>query len=752
MTLEQSVEQLFHKPIADCSNPELFIALLAYTKALTAEKGYNTGKKKIYYLSAEFLIGKLLSNNLINLGVYDDVEAVLKKNGKSLSEIEDCEPEPALGNGGLGRLAACFLDSMATLGLNGAGVSLNYHLGLFRQVFRDNFQTEVPDHWLSENTWENPTDVAFPVDFRNFTVNAQMKTIDVVGYGGKAIALDLFDVDTTDEGIVHDGIAYDMQDVMKSLTLFIYPDDSTEAGKLLRIYQQYFLVRCAAQLILKECRERGMTDTRDLADYAAVQINDTHPSMIIPVLIDALEDSGLTFDAAIGVVENTCAYTNHTILAEALEKWPIRYLEQVLPQRVLNTIFRLNERVKAQFNDPSLYIIHDDQVYMANMDIHFSKSVNGVAALHTDILKDKELHNFYEVYPHKFNNKTNGITFRRWLMACNRPLAALITDLIGEAWKRDADRLNDLMQYQDDADVLDRLLQVKQDKKRELAAWAAQTSGVALSPESVFDIQIKRLHEYKRQQLNVLYIIRKYLDIKAGKLPPVPITEIFGAKAAPAYTMAKDIIHVILTLQQVIDADPVVSPYLKLYMVENYNVTKAEKLIPAATLSEQISLAGKEASGTSNMKFMLNGAVTIGTMDGANVEIEGLVGPDNIYIFGKRSDEVMRLYADNGYTALDYALKDPGLAEAIEFLLSPPMVAAGAYDHLMSVQKNLLLHDWYMTLLDYADYCAVKDRAIADTCDRGSWAKKMLVNIAKAGYFSSDRTINQYNADIWHLD
>lgn len=752
MELEKTVRRMYDRPISECSNEELFIALLDYTKELMANKGVNQGKKKIYYISSEFLIGKLLSNNLINLGVYDQVAEELTMSGKNIAEIEECEPEPSLGNGGLGRLAACFLDSIATLGFNGAGITLNYHLGLFRQVFKNKFQTEEPDYWMTEDSWENETDISFPVKFRDFEVQSKMKTIDIVGYNKKCITLDLFDIDTVDESIVHDGIQYDLRDIMKNLTLFIYPDDSTQDGKLLRIYQQYFMVANAAQLILKEAAARGMRDLHDLPEYAAVQINDTHPSLIIPELIRVLEEKGLSFDDAVYVTENVCAYTNHTILAEALEKWPISYLEQVIPDSVLQIIFKLNELVKTKFNDPSVYIIQNDTVHMAYMDIHFSKSVNGVAALHTDILKNSELNNFYQIYPEKFNNKTNGITFRRWLLSCNHPLTELIESLIGDGFKTDADELNKLLDYVDDDEVLTKLIQIKKSKKAELSDYVARHYNFDLNPNSVFDIQIKRLHEYKRQQLNVLYLIRKYLDIKKGIYPEVPITAIFGAKAAPAYYMAKDIIHVILTLQEIIDNDPEASKYLKVFMVENYNVTAAEKLIPAADISEQISLASKEASGTSNMKFMLNGAVTLGTMDGANVEIEELVGPENIYIFGKSSDEVIDLYNTGNYHSIDYALSDPELDEVLRFMVSAQMIQAGDYDHISSVHKNLLTKDWFMTLLDYHSYCEAKDRAIHDYADQKAWAKKMLVNIAKAGYFSSDRTIEQYNNDIWHLE
>ncbi len=752
MDLQSTVNEMYGRPISECSNEELFVALLHYTKALMKDRGLNEGKRKIYYISAEFLIGKLLSNNLINLGVYDKVEDELKACGKSIAEIEESEPEPSLGNGGLGRLAACFLDSIATLGYSGAGITLNYHLGLFKQVFKNKFQTEEPDKWMTDESWENSTDISFPVQFKDFSVESHMKTIDIIGYNQKAITLDLFDIDTVDESIVHDGIQFDMHDVMKNLTLFIYPDDSTEQGRLLRIYQQYFMVSNAAQLILKEAEEKGMKDLHDLPDYAVVQINDTHPSLVIPELIRLLEERGLSFDDAVEVTENMCAYTNHTILAEALEKWPISYLEKVVPDVVLQTIFKLNELVKAKFEDPSVYIIQNDQVYMANMDIHFSKSVNGVAALHTDILKNTELNNFYQIYPEKFNNKTNGITFRRWLLSCNRPLTALIESLIGPGFKTDADELNKLLDYADDEKVLDQLIEIKKQKKLELTSYVKDRYGLELNPDSIFDIQIKRLHEYKRQQLNVLYIIKKYLEIKKGIYPSHPITEIFGAKAAPAYYMAKDIIHVILVLQELIDSDPEVSKYLKVLMVENYNVTAAEKLIPAADLSEQISLASKEASGTSNMKFMLNGAVTIGTMDGANVEIEELVGEDNIFIFGKSSEEVIDLYKTGDYRSIDYALNDPELDEILRFMLSANMISRGSYDNIMNVHRNLLTHDWFMTLLDYHSYVEEKDKAIEAYSDQRAWAKKMLVNIAKSGYFSSDRTIKQYNNDIWHLE
>ena len=748
--LEVKIKDTFGTDLAHVSNEQIYVALLQMVKEEAAKKVSNEGKKKLYYISAEFLIGKLLSNNLINLGLYDEVETCLQQYGKSMAQIEEIEPEPSLGNGGLGRLAACFLDSIATLGLNGDGVGLNYHFGLFRQVFRDNLQTETPNPWMEETSWLTKTDTTYRVDFGGMSLTSRMYDIDVVGYEGRTTKLHLFDVDTIDETLVGDGISFDKEDIAKNLTLFLYPDDSDEAGRILRVYQQYFMVSNAAHLILDEAVARG-SNLHDLADYATVQINDTHPSMVIPELIRLLLQRGIQMDEAITIVTNTCAYTNHTILAEALEKWPSHYLQKAVPQ-LLPIIYELNNRVNDKFHDKSVAIIDDeDRVHMAHMDIHYGYSVNGVAYLHTEILKNSELNNFYQIYPEKFNNKTNGITFRRWLLHCNHPLANLLTELIGDGYKKDATELERLAQFADDSCVLEKLLAVKNEKKRELAVYLKNTQNIDINPDSIFDIQIKRLHEYKRQQMNALYVIDKYFEIKEGKLPQRPITVIFGAKAAPAYTIAKDIIHVILCLQEIIANDPEVSPYLSVVMVENYNVTLAEKLIPAADIHEQISLASKEASGTSNMKFMLNGAVAIGTEDGANVEMHQFVGDDNIYIFGESSDDVIAHYEKADYVSRDYYEQDPTIKRAVDFLVSDTMMAVGQRENLERLYHELLNKDWFMTLPDFEDYKATRNQMYADYEDRMAWAKKMLINISQAGFFSSDRTIAQYNEDIWHL-
>lgn len=749
--LETMIQNMFHKDCAACTDQEVYEALLTYTKEQLAAKGYHDGKKKIYYISAEFLIGKLLSNNLINLGIYDEVAEFLKKNGKSLAEIESVEPEPSLGNGGLGRLAACFLDSIATLGLPGEGIGLNYHLGLFKQVFEDNLQHEVPNPWITPDSWLTATDVTYMVPFRGFSLKSTMYSIDVAGYENKAIHLNLFDIDLADESMVHDGITFNKKDILHNLTLFLYPDDSDEDGRKLRVYQQYFMVSNAAQLILDEAVSKG-SNLHDLADYAVVQINDTHPSMIIPEFIRLLGARGIDFDEAAEIVSHVCAYTNHTILAEALEKWPIHYLEDIVPQLV-PIIRKLDEKVKAKYPAENLAIIDSNNlVHMAHMDIHYGFSINGVAALHTEILKNSELHQFYEIYPEKFNNKTNGITFRRWLMYCNQPLTKFISSLIGEGYKKDADELKKLLAYKDDQKVLDQLLEIKTNAKKICKDFVLENTGIEIDENSVFDIQIKRLHEYKRQQLNALYIIYKYLEIKDGKKPERPITFIFGAKAAPAYYIAKDIIHLLLTLETLIQNDPDVAPYMKLVMVENYNVSAAEKLIPACDISEQISLASKEASGTGNMKFMLNGAITLGTMDGANVEISDLVGKDNIYIFGESSDEIIKHYEKMDYNSRAIYEGDADIKKYVDFIVSEPMLKLGKEEHLRNFYNDLLNKDWFMTLLDLKDYIKVKDQVFADYEDRNSWAKKMLANIGEAGFFSSDRTIAQYNKDIWHLN
>ena len=714
------------------------------------KKVSNKGKKKLYYISAEFLIGKLLSNNLINLGIYDEVKETLEKNGKSLAEIEEIELEPSLGNGGLGRLAACFIDSIATLGLNGDGVGLNYHYGLFKQVFENNLQKETPNPWITKESWLTKTDITYPVSFGGFTVQSRLYDIDVVGYNNRTTKLHLFDIESVDESIVGDTIDFDKDDIKKNLTLFLYPDDSDDKGRLLRVYQQYFMVSNAARLILAEAEAKG-SNLHDLADYAAVQINDTHPSMVIPELIRLLQEKGILMDEAIEIVSKVCAYTNHTILAEALEKWPISFLEKAVPQ-LMPIIRELDNKVRAKVADESTYIIKDGLVHMAHMDIHFGYSVNGVAYLHTEILKNTELNNFYKLYPEKFNNKTNGITFRRWLMSCNPELSAYITELIGDGWKKDANELEKLGNFINDDAVLTKLVDIKNAKKTELASYLKKTQNLDVPDNSIFDIQVKRLHEYKRQQLNVLYIIRKYFEIKAGKKPSTPITCFFGAKAAPAYIIAKDIIHAILCLQQIINNDPEVSPYLKVFMVENYNVTLAEKLFPAANISEQISLASKEASGTGNMKFMLNGAITLGTSDGANVEIAELVGDENIYVFGEDSQTVIDRYERGDYCSKDYYDKDADLKKAVDFLVSDEMMKVGSKENLERLYNELLNKDWFMTFPDFEDYCKTKEKAYADYEDKKAWAKKMLVNISKAGFFSSDRTIKQYNDEIWHLE
>ena len=750
MKLEMLVSEKLGKAISESSNQEIYQALMAVVQDMAEQKESNAGKKKVYYVSAEFLIGKLLSNNMINLGIYEDVRKMLAANGKDICEIEEIEAEPSLGNGGLGRLAACFLDSIATLGYNGAGIGLNYHLGLFQQKFADHMQKETKNPWVDRSGWLKRTDVGFPVSFGNMTLQSVMYEILVTGYGNRTNKLQLFDIDSVDESIVQDGISFDKKEIAKNLTLFLYPDDSDEDGRKLRIYQQYFMVSNGAQLILKECEARGC-NLYDLPDYAVIQINDTHPTMIIPELIRLLIARGLSVDDAIDVVSRTCAYTNHTILAEALEKWPLHYLQEIVPQLV-PIIEILDDKVRRKYADESVAVIdRNDVVHMAHIDIHYGFSVNGVAALHTENLKETELHNFYQLYPEKFNNKTNGITFRRWLLHCNPLLADQITEWIGDGYKKDAAELKKLEKFASDEQSLQNLLQIKKENKHQLAEYLRRTQGIELNEDSVFDIQIKRLHEYKRQQMNALYVIYKYLEIKSGKLPKTPITVIFGAKAAPAYVIAKDIIHLILCLQELVNQDPEVSPYLNVVMVENYNVTLAEKLIPACDISEQISLASKEASGTGNMKFMLNGAVTLGTEDGANVEIHQFVGDDNIYIFGAKSDEVIAHYEKSDYRPSDYYTKNPMIQKAVEFITGPQMMEIGKKENLERLSSELKKKDWFMTFLDLEDYIRTKERALEDYTDRKTWAKKMLANISNAGFFSSDRTIREYNRDIWKL-
>lgn len=747
--LEEILDKKFKKKIGTANNTEIYSALLQLTKSQAKEKGINKGNKKLYYISAEFLIGKLLSNNLINLGIYDELKIILSKHGKDLSEIEEIELEPSLGNGGLGRLASCFLDSIATLGLNGDGVGLNYHFGLFKQVFEDNKQIAVKNPWLTDESWLNKSSIKFEVLFGGFKVSSTLYDIDVTGYDKPCNRLRLFDIDTIDESIVKKGINFDKTDIEKNLTLFLYPDDSDEAGMILRVYQQYFMVSNAAQLILLEAEENGYALNK-LYEHVAVQINDTHPSMIIPELIRLLGERGIKIDDAIEIVSKTCAYTNHTILAEALEKWPISYLEKAVPH-LMPIIRELDNRVKSKYSDKRVYIIDEqNRVHMAHIDIHYGYSVNGVAALHTEILKNVELKPFYDIYPEKFNNKTNGITFRRWLLHCNNELADYITDLIGDGYKKNADKLEELVKFIDCKDVLSKIDKIKKNNKINLKKYLKDTQNIDINENSIFDIQIKRLHEYKRQQMNALYIIYKYLEIKGGKIPTTPITMIFGAKAAPAYIIAQDIIHTILCLQQIINNDQEVNKYLNIVMVENYNVTKASKLIPACDVSEQISLASKEASGTSNMKFMLNGALTIGTEDGANVEIHQLVGDENIYIFGESSEQVIEHYENKDYIAKDYYKKE-NIRQLVDFITSEQMLKVGDKENLTRLHDELINKDWFMTLLDIESYIKIKDKVFKDYEDRESWNKKVLINISKAGFFSSDRTIAQYNEDIWHL-
>ncbi len=750
--LGKCTKESFGKSIADCTDKELYIAVLKVVKELLAVSTRITGEKKLYYISMEFLIGKLLSNNLINLGIYGQLGEILKKNGKSLAAIEEMEPEPSLGNGGLGRLAACFLDSIATLGLPGDGIGLNYHYGLFHQVFKKNTQTEEKDTWIEPESWLTKTDVTFEIPFGDCTVTSRMYDIDVVGYENGVNKLHLFDVETVDESLVKKGITFDKEAITKNLTLFLYPDDSDEAGNLLRIYQQYFMVCNGARLILQEMKDRRY-DLHTLPDHVAVQINDTHPTMVIPELIRILvEEEAFSMDEAIDVVSRTCAYTNHTILAEALEKWPLAYLKKVVPQ-LIPYIKELDKRVRAKYpRNPKVQIIDKDKrVHMAHIDIHYGYSVNGVAAIHTEILKNTELNAFYKLYPEKFNNKTNGITFRRWLLSCNPELTQLLRDTIGDGFAKDARDLEKLLGFADSEKVLNAIAAVKQQKKEELVSYIARKEGVQLDPNSIFDIQSKRLHEYKRQQMNALYIIHKYLEIKRGKKPKTPLTFLFGAKAAPAYIIAQDIIHLLLCLQEIVNKDPDVSPYMQVLMVENYNVSYAEKIIPACDISEQISLASKEASGTGNMKFMLNGAVTLGTADGANVEIHDLVGDDNIYIFGVDSDTVIQHYAKADYVSKDYYDKSPVIKEAVDFIVSKPVLAVGHKENLERLYKELLNKDYFMTLIDLEDYIKAKDRIFADYLDREKWKRMMLVNIAKAGFFSSDRSIADYERDIWKL-
>ncbi|MEF2877032.1 MAG: glycogen/starch/alpha-glucan phosphorylase [Blautia sp.] len=751
--LQALLKEKFGKDLDTCTKAELFTALLMATRAEGENLPLNQGKKKLYYISAEFLIGKLLSNNLINLGLYEETEKALEKHGFKLCEIEELELEPSLGNGGLGRLAACFLDSVATLGLPGDGIGLNYHFGLFQQEFKNHKQKEVKNPWLTQESWLIKRPESFTVPFKDFSIQSVLYDIDIPGYESGCNRLHLFDTDTIDESLVpQDSINFDKKKIKKNLTLFLYPDDSDDEGRKLRIYQQYFMVSCGAQLILQECEEKGY-DLHKLNEHVVIQINDTHPSMVIPELIRLLtEEKGFTMDQAVEVVSKTCAYTNHTILAEALEKWPMEYLEEVVPH-LLPIIKELDERVREKYEDETTYIIDkNERVHMAHMDIHYGFSVNGVAALHTEILKNSELKNFYELYPEKFNNKTNGITFRRWLLHCNRELSTYIESLIGPEFKKNADELEKLLEFQDKDEVLEKLGEIKLQKKVEFKKFLKETQDMELDENSIFDVQVKRLHEYKRQQMNALYAIYKYMEIKAGKKPKTPITMIFGAKAAPAYVIAKDIIHLILCLHDLIENDPEVRPYFRVIMIENYNVSKAAKVIPAANISEQISLASKEASGTGNMKFMLNGALTLGTEDGANVEIGELVGEENIYIFGKRPQEVIDLYAEEGYCAKDIYKKDKLIHKLVDFIISDELLEIGDKESLTRLHDELVGKDWFMTLLDTREYIDTKEKVYEDYEDQKAWNKKALINIAKAGFFSSDRTIRQYNEDIWHLN
>ena len=750
-SMKATLTDLCQKEISTATDAELYTALLKLVHEKSQQHVKSVSGRKLYYISAEFLIGKLLSNNLINLGLYDDVRDTLAEAGKALADIEEQEPEPSLGNGGLGRLAACFLDSLATLNLPGDGVGLRYHCGLFRQNFKNNVQNETPDFWLTDQCAAKATDTVFPVSLAGKTYSARLYKLPVTGYEGRTNTLNLFDLDTVDESVIGDGISFDKKDIAKNLTLFLYPDDSDEDGRLLRIYQQYFMVSAGAQLILDECMARGC-NLHDLADYAAIQINDTHPSMVIPELIRLLGLHGIEFEEAVQIVTDTCAYTNHTILAEALEKWPRHYLDTVVPQ-LMPIIEKLDAIAKTRTDNAALAIIDQNQVvHMAHMDIHFSHSTNGVATLHTQILKESELAGFYQMYPEKFNNKTNGITFRRWLLKCNPALTSEIENLIGDGFKKDASELKKLLAYTDDTEVLSKIRTIKKDNKKQLAAWLADKQGLQLNTDAMFSIQSKRLHEYKRQQLNLLFLIHEYLEIKAGHVPATPLVSIFGAKAAPAYIIAKDIIHGLLTLSQVISEDPQVSRWLQLAFVENYNVSAAEKMIPACDLSEQISLASKEASGTGNMKFMLNGALTLGTMDGANVEIAEAVGNDNIYIFGQSSKQVIHRYAAADYCARDWYEADPNLRRAIDFLTSEEMLKYGDEEHLKRLQHELINKDWFQTLPDFNAYVVRKEQAMKDyAVNPEDWSRRTLINIAEAGFFSSDRTIAEYDQDIWHL-
>lgn len=750
MNIEKQLHSILKRDIDSSTDNELYFALSVLTEQYAPLKPSADKKKKLYYLSAEYLPGKLLSNNLINLGLFDEVRKVLSMHGKSLSDIEALEAEPSLGNGGLGRLAACFADSVATLGLNGDFFGLCYHFGLFRQRLENNTQREFPDTWLRHCFYPRKTEVVYETELNNMKLRSRMYNIPVVGYGKKVRTLHLFDLESVSDTLVEKGITFDRGNLQKNLTLFLYPDDSDETGKLLRLCQQYFMVSSAASYILEECIKKGC-NLYDLYDYAVIQINDTHPAMIIPELIRRLMAEGLTFDTAVTTVTKVCAYTNHTIMAEALEKWPLHYFQKVLPQ-LYPIIKMLDEQIRRRFSDETVYITdRQNNVYMASLAIHFGFSVNGVARLHTEILKNSELKNFYAIYPEKFNNKTNGITPRRWLLKSNPELCGLIEELIGDGYKENAEELLKLEKYLNDQEVLERLLKIKLEKKEQLRTLLKKKQGIFVDCFSVFDIQAKRLHEYKRQQLNCLWLIDRYLKIKAGFVPSYPVTVIFAAKAAPSYELAKDIIHLILCFSELLDNEPSVKKHLNTVMLENYNVSSAEVLIPSCDISEQLSLASTEASGTGNMKFMMNGAVTLGTNDGANVEIAQLVRNDNIYIFGQSSDEVIHKQKNGGYNPNSLYSENPSIKRAVDFLTSPQLLKYGFSDKLSRLSHELKNNDRFMTLADFDDYLCVKDRMLDDFEDRFAWAKKMLVNISRSGFFSSDRTVNEYNRDIWKL-
>ncbi len=741
----------FGKPLEKCGVEETYHVLMVLTKRILEISEKNSGEKKVYYVSAEFLTGRFLINTLINLGLYEKTEKILLKYGKRLLTIAEAEPEPSLGSGGLGRLSACFLDSIATLGYPAEGIGLNYHYGVFKQRFADHLQVMDKDEWLQWESWENRTEVTFDVWLGRRKVTARMYDVNIAGYKSGVNKLRLFDIDPFDDTFVKEGLSFDKEAIEKNLTLFVYPDDSDEAGRKLRLYQQYFMVSCAAQLIMREMKARKC-DLRRMYDYAVIQINDTHPSLLIPELIRILTDEkALSFIEAVKVVTKTCAYTNHTIMAEALETWSIDYLSEVCPQLV-PIIHRMDLIIKNRYPYPDVWIIDQERrVHMANMCVHFGFSVNGVASIHTDILKNSQLKQLYEIYPERFNNKTNGISFRRWLLGCNPELASFLCGKIGNAFKQDSMQLEKLLAFTDDEETLTALSGIKYDAKVRLSLYILQREGVELLPNGIFDLQVKRIHEYKRQQMNALYVIHKYLQIKRGLRPARPINFIFGGKAASAYVLAQDIIHLLLLLQDLINGDPDVNPYLRLVMVTNYNVTYAEKLIPAAEISEQISLASREASGTGNMKLMLNGALTLGTMDGANVELSELAGTENMYLFGSDASTVIGHYERGDYDPSIYYNKNEEIRNALDFIVSPALMEIGHRENLERLYDELRCRDRYMALMDLQSYIETKDRMIRDYEDRIEWNRKALINIAKAGYFSADRTISEYNRDIWKL-